>query len=107
MGGIRGDELIKLNPPKIPPISCLKIFSYEILTEFFRDKNGELLTESKKKKWLEELKERGLTNRKQNFNYTFDFVVKFCRKNNICEFVYKRASKQDISQDNELEYRKK
>lgn len=74
---------------------------------FFRDKNGELLTESKKKKWLEELKERGLTNRKQNFNYTFDFVVKFCRENGICEFTYKRASKQDVNQDDELEYRKK
>lgn len=79
----------------------------DILTEFFRDKNGELLTESKKKKWLEELKERGLTNTKQEKTYTFDFVIKFCRVNNICDFVSKRASKQDIKQNSELEHRKK
>ena len=60
-----------------------------------------------KKKWLEELKERGLTNAKQEKTYTFDFVIKFCRANNICDFVSKRASKQDIEQNSELEHRKK
>lgn len=79
----------------------------DILTEFFRNKNGELLTESKKKKWLEELKERGLTNVKQEKNYTFNFVIKFCRENNICNFISKNASKQDAEKDSEIKYRKK
>lgn len=53
------------------------------------------------------MKERGLTNVKQEKNYTFNFVVKFCRENNICNFISKNASKQDAEKDNEIKYRKK
>lgn len=78
----------------------------DILTEFFRNKNGELLTETKKEKWLKELKELGLTDRKQEKNYTFDFILKYCRENKIVKFIRHKATKKEVLKNPELVYRK-
>lgn len=80
--------------------------SIDILTEFFKDKEGQLLTEEAKEEWLNELKSRGLTNKKSATNYTFSWVIKYCRENNICEFARHKASKKDVMSNPKLVYRK-
>ena len=78
----------------------------DILTEFFHDKNGVLLTEQLKQQWLEELKELGLSNKKGEKNFTFDFVKKSCEELNICNFKKIKANKKDCKENNNLIYRK-
>ena len=79
----------------------------DILTEFFKDKDGVLLTERLKEEWLEELKELGLSDKADRKGYTFDFIIKYCRENNICEFRKTNANKKDCQANQEIEYRKK
>ena len=78
----------------------------DILTEFFKDKDGVLLTEQLKEEWLEELKELGLSDKADRKGYTFDFIIKYCRENNICEFKKVKANKKDCEKNNNLIYRK-
>lgn len=79
----------------------------DILTDFFKDKDGILLTNQLKEKWLNELKELGLSDKADRKSYTFDFVIKYCRENSICEFQKASANKKDCELNNEIEYRKK
>ena len=78
----------------------------DILTEFFKDKDGVLLTEQLKEEWLAELKEMGLSDKADRKGYTFDFIIKYCRENNICEFKKVKANKKDCEKNNNLIYRK-
>ena len=78
----------------------------DILKNFFAQKDGELLTESKKEQWLQELKELGLTNKKQEKDYTFSFVIKYCRENEICDFKKHKATKKEVAENSELTHRK-
>lgn len=78
----------------------------DILTEFFKDKDGVLLTERLKEEWLAELKEMGLSDKADRKGYTFDFIIKYCRENNICEFKKVKANKKDCEKNNNLIYRK-
>ena len=78
----------------------------DILTDFFKDKDGVLLTEQLKQEWLEELKELGLSNKKGEKNFTFDFIKKSCEELEICEFKRTKANKKDCDKNNDLTYRK-
>lgn len=78
----------------------------DILINFFKDKRGVLLTESIKEKWLKELKEQGLCNEKYEKDYSFDFVIKCCREDKICNFKSVKANKKDEKNNPEIEYRK-
>lgn len=78
----------------------------DILTDFFKNKDGVLLTEQLKQEWLEELKELGLADRADRKSYTFDFIIKYCRENDICEFKRAKANKKDCMKDSNLVYRK-
>lgn len=77
-----------------------------ILEEFFEGKDGEILTEEKKQRWLEELKTKELTNDKQKRNFHFDTIISYCKKYGICEFQRHKANKKDIEKNPELIYRK-
>lgn len=79
----------------------------DILINFFQNKNGILLTENIKEKWTLELKEKGLTDGSQKKDFTFEFVKKFAREKNICDFVKASANKKDVAANPEIEYRKK
>lgn len=78
----------------------------DILTEFFKDKDGVLLTDSLKKEWLDELKELGLRDRSGKKDYSFDFIIKSCRELNICDFKKTKANKKDCNLNSEIQYRK-
>ena len=52
----------------------------DILTEFFKDKDGVLLTEQLKEEWTNELKELGVSNKKGEKNFTFDYIKKSCKE---------------------------
>lgn len=77
-----------------------------ILEEFFEEKDGEIITEEKKQKWVEELKAKELTNDKQKRNFRFDTIIAYCKKYEICEFQRHKANKKDIEKNPELIYRK-
>ena len=77
-----------------------------ILEEFFKEKDGEIITEEKKQKWVEELKAKELTNDKQKRNFRFDTIIAYCKKYEICEFQRHKANKKDIEKNPELIYRK-
>lgn len=77
-----------------------------ILEEFFEEKDGEIITEEKKQKWVEELKAKELTNDKQKRNFRFDTIITYCKKYEICEFQRHKANKKDIEKNPELIYRK-
>ena len=76
----------------------------DILTEFFKDKDGVLLTAQLKEEWTSELKELGLSNKKGEKNFTFDYIKKLCKELDICEFKRKVAGKKDCRNDSMLIY---
>lgn len=78
----------------------------DILTEFFKDKDGVLLTAQLKEEWTSELKELGLSNKKGEKNFTFDYIKKLCKELNICEFKRKVAGKKDCKNNSVLIYKK-
>lgn len=78
----------------------------DILTEFFKDKDGVLLTAQLKEEWTSELKELGLSNKKGEKNFTFDYIKKLCKELNICEFKRKVAGKKDCKNNSALIYKK-
>lgn len=78
----------------------------DILINFFRDKGGALLTESLKEKWLAELKELGLRNDNHEKDFSFQYVIKICREENICSFERHKANKKQCAENPELQYRK-
>lgn len=77
-----------------------------ILRNFFKDKNGVLLTSNLREEYCEELKELGFCDKQYKKDYTFDYVVKRCREYEICDFKGTRASKKDCQDNPDLEYRK-
>lgn len=78
----------------------------DILTEFFKDKDGVLLTVQLKEEWTNKLKELGLSNKKGEKNFTFDYIKKLCKELNICEFKRKVAGKKDCKNNSTLIYKK-
>ena len=78
----------------------------DILTEFFKDKDGVLLTAQMKEEWTSELKELGLSNKKGEKNFTFDYIKKLCKELDICEFKRKVAGKKDCKNNSILIYKK-
>ena len=78
----------------------------DILTEFFKDKDGVLLTEQLKEEWTNELKELGVSNKKGEKNFTFDYIKKSCKELGICDFKRKVAGKKDCKDNSTLVYKK-
>ena len=78
----------------------------DILAEFFKDKDGVLLTEQLKEEWTNELKELGVSNKKGEKNFTFDYIKKSCKELDICEFKRKVAGKKDCKDNSTLVYKK-
>lgn len=78
----------------------------DILTNFMSDKDGVVLTDEMKKSWTEELKNIGLTNEKEEKDFTFSYIMKLCKEFQICDFKRHKASKQDIKNNPDLSYRK-
>ena len=79
----------------------------DILTEFFKDKDGILLTAQMKEEWLKELKDLGLRNKDNETRFTFTAIKKYCEELNICSFVETNANKKDCELNDEIQYRKK
>ena len=79
----------------------------DILTEFFKDKDGILLTARMKEEWLKELKELGLRNKDNETRFTFTTIKKYCEELNICSFTEANANKKDCELNAEIQYRKK
>ena len=79
----------------------------DILTEFFKDKDGVLLTAQMKEEWLKELKELGLRNKDNETRFTFTTIKKYCEELNICSFTEANANKKDCELNAEIQYRKK
>ena len=79
----------------------------DILTEFFKDKDGVLLTAQMKEEWLKELKDLGLRNKDNETRFTFTAIKKYCEELNICSFVEANANKKDCELNAEIQYRKK
>lgn len=40
------------------------------------------------------------------FSYTFSFVIKYCRENEICDFKKHKATKKEVAENSELTHRK-
>lgn len=78
----------------------------DILTEFFKDKDGVLLTARMKEEWVEELKELGLKSKEGKTRFTFTTVKNYCEELNICSFVEAKANKKDCKLNPEIQYRK-
>lgn len=79
----------------------------DILQNYFSNKDGVLLTETVKGNMLTELVTMGLTNSKQEKDFTFDYVVKVCKEYQVCDFVEVKANKKDVLNNPEIVYRKK
>ena len=79
----------------------------DILTEFFKDKDGVLLTAQMKEEWLKELKDLGLRNKDNETRFTFTTIKKYCEELNICSFTEANANKKDCELNAEIQYRKK
>ena len=79
----------------------------DILTEFFKDKDGVLLTARMKEEWLKELKDLGLRNKDNETRFTFTAIKKYCEELNICSFTEANANKKDCELNAEVQYRKK
>lgn len=77
-----------------------------ILRDFFKNKNGVLLTSNLREEFCNELKELGLCDKDYRKTFTFDYVMKRCREYEICDFKGTRASKKDCQDNPDLEYRK-
>lgn len=79
----------------------------KILIDFFKDKDGILLTNNLREKFCNELKELGFCDKNYRKTFTFDYIIKRCREYEICEFRTASANKKDCKNNPELEYRKK
>ena len=77
------------------------------MRNFFKDKNGVLLTSNLREEFCNELKELGFCDKDYRKVYTFDYVMKKCREYEICDFKKVNANKKDCQSNSELEYRKK
>lgn len=77
-----------------------------ILKEFFKDKDGIILTKELKDNYTQELKELGLRGKDWETHFTFVAVKKYCEELGICEFKKKKAGKKDCKNNPELEYHK-
>lgn len=47
-----------------------------------------------------------LRKKNENPNYTFDFILKYCRENKIVKFIRHKATKKEVSKNPNLIYRK-
>lgn len=72
----------------------------QILKEFFKDKEGEILTKEKKKKWVQEIKDKGFTNSRQARAFSFDTIKNYCQKLHICFFKKIIANKKQTKEHN-------
>lgn len=79
----------------------------EIIENFFAGREGEILTEEKKKDFIEQLKTLGLSNEKYEKDFSFPYVMKLCRQYSVCDFKEIKANKKDIKNNENLVYRKK
>ena len=78
----------------------------DILINFFKDKDGVLVTDILKEKWVEELRGKGLRNKKEEKDFTFQYVMKIAKELNICTFTRTTASKKDCKNNSDVKYRK-
>lgn len=78
----------------------------DILINFFKDKSGILVTDRMKEEWTKELCELGLRNKKEEKDFTFQYVMKIAKDMNICSFIKTKASKKDCVNNSNIEYRK-
>lgn len=78
----------------------------DILINFFKDKNGILITDKMKEEWTKELCELGLRNKKEEKNFTFQYVMKIAKELKICNFTRTTASKKDCENNSDIKYRK-
>lgn len=79
----------------------------DILINFFKDKSGILVTDRMKEEWTKELCELGLRNKKEEKDFTFQYVMKIAKELNVCTFTRTTASKKDCAQNSNLELGKK
>ena len=79
----------------------------EIIENFFAGREGEILTEEKKKDYIEQLKTLGLSNEKYEKDFSFPYIMKLCRQYSVCDFKEIKANKKDIEDNKNLVYRKK
>ena len=78
----------------------------DILINFFKDKDGILITDKMKEEWTKELCELGLRNKKEEKNFTFQYVMKIAKELKICNFTRTTASKKDCENNSDIKYRK-
>ena len=78
----------------------------DILTDFFKDKDGILLTAQMKEEWAKELKELGLRSKEGKARFTFTTVKNYCEELNVCSFIEAKANKKDCKLNPEIQYRK-
>ena len=79
----------------------------DILINFFKDKNGILITDKMKEEWVEELRERGLRNKNEKKEFSFPYIMKIAKELNVCTFTRTTASKKICAQNSNLELGKK
>lgn len=78
----------------------------DILINFFKDKDGILITDKMKEEWTKELCELGLRNKKEKKDFTFQYVMKIAKELKICNFTRTTASKKDCENNSDIKYRK-
>lgn len=62
-----------------------------------------MLTEQLKEEWTNEL---GVSNKKGEKNFAFDYIKKSCKELGICDFKRKVAGKKDCNNNSTLIYKK-
>ena len=77
------------------------------MIDFFKDKEGILLSKEIKEKYTQELKKLGLINKYYERDFNFATIKKYCEEYEICDFKTANANKKDCKNNPELEYRKK
>ena len=78
----------------------------EIIENFFAGREGEILTEEKKKDYIEQLKTLGLSNEKYEKDFSFPYIMKLCKQYSVCDFKRHKATKKEVAENPELIYRK-
>lgn len=73
-----------------------------ILKEFFEGKDGMVLNAQLKQEVVDELKKKGLVNKKYENDFTFTYVVRQCREYQICNFIQSQVRKKHLQQNNNL-----
>ena len=74
----------------------------QILKEFFKDKEGEILTITDKQKIVKQLKNLGLTDKSQEKGFSFPTVSKLCKEYKICLFKKIKVGKKHLRQRPDL-----